>query len=613
MFRQEDVDRLIEQLNIVDVVGEFVELRKVGANYKGLCPFHQDNNPSFSVNPQKNICKCFVCGAGGNPVSFYAKYKKITFSEAIRELAKKYHIPLQESNRNVEEDAKYEKYYAVMDVAHTYFQKNIFENGGRKALEYLSNRQVSPKLIQENNLGYASSAWDSLYNYLIALDFEAEELELLGLVKKNDGGKYYDIFRNRIIFPIYSMQGRVLAFGGRSLEQSKGVPKYINSPDTPIFKKGKGLYGLERVQSIKKKNYAMLMEGYMDVLSAVSYGFDTAIAPLGTALTKEQVSLLKRYTDNVILSFDADNAGQMAAERAIFLLKQEGFNIRILQLQGAKDPDEFLKKFGKEAFLKQIRECLEAFDFLYQYYKQEYSLDDIMSKQKFIERFREFFHSLGKKLEQELYLQKFASFLEMDVDTLRGLLFPKGRKIAVKKAWQEPKTEENLEKVEDSFPTLEEFSIQISLLDLQYSKSWLGAKYYQFLKRMSYEHPLTKKVFEYLEKLETLGVEENSKEEFSIMLGVKLLLQEEEENLSLIEKDLLFDLLTKCLERKSIEKQRDIVCRSWAREVFKQTGKVSSLKKIQLKKMEKKILKDKFEIGSFLEKYRAYLDFREEK
>lgn len=613
MFRQEDVDRLIEQLNIVDVVGEFVELRKAGANYKGLCPFHQDNNPSFSVNPQKNICKCFVCGAGGNPISFYAKYKKITFSEAIRELAKKYHIPVQETNRDANEDTKQERYYALMDAAHAYFQKNIFENIGREALEYLSKRQVSPKLIQGNNLGYASPSWDSLYNHLMTLEFEAEELELLGLVKKNDTGKYYDVFRNRIIFPIYSMQGRVLAFGGRSLENNKEVPKYINSPDTPIFRKGKGLYGLERVQSIKKKNYAILMEGYMDVLSTVSYGFDTAIAPLGTALTKEQVSLLKRYTENVILSFDADNAGQMAAERAIFLLKQEGFNIRILQLQGAKDPDEFLKKFGKEAFLKQIRECLESFDFLYQYYKQEYSLDDIMSKQKFIERFREFFHSLAKELEQELYLQKFASCLQMDAGNLRALLFPKGRKVTIKKVWQEPEIEKNGEKEEDGLSTLEEFSIQISLLDLQHSKSWAEAKYYQFLKGMSYEHPLSKKIFEYLGKLDLLVAEKNLEEDFSVMTELKVFLKEKEEDLSVTEKDLLFDLLTKCLERKTIEKQRDIVCRSWAREVFKQTGKVFSSKKIQLKKMENKILKDRFEIGDFLEKYRSYLECRGEK
>lgn len=612
MFRHEDVDRLIEQLNIVDVVGEFVELRKSGANYKGLCPFHQDNNPSFSVNPQKNICKCFVCGAGGNPITFYAKYKKISFVDAVRELAKKYRIPLQEVNRNAEEDERFERYYTIMDAAHAYFQKNIFENIGREALSYLTKRQVSPKLIQENSLGYANSSWDALYNHLVSLDFEAEELEVLGLVKKNEAGKYYDVFRNRIVFPIYSMQGRVLAFGGRSLEQSKEVPKYINSPDTPIFKKGKGLYGLERVQSIKKKNYVMLVEGYMDVLSAVSYGFDTAVAPLGTALTREQVALLKRYTDNIILSFDSDAAGKMAAERAIFLLKQEGFNIRILQLQGAKDPDEFLKKFGKEAFLQQIRECLEAFDFLYQSYKQEYSLDDIISKQKFIERFQEFFASLGKEVEQELYLQKFASLLEMDSLALKALLFPKGRKIGKQKIWEKKEEKQDIVELEEGLSTLEEFSIQISLLDLQQSTSWEEAKYYQFLKKMSYEHSLSQKMFQYLGSLEKEEIQKEKKEFFSLG-DLKILLQEEQEHLNSLEKDLLFDLLTKCLEREKIEQQKAVVCRSWAREVFKQTGRIPSIKKIQLKKMENKILKDRFEIESFLEKYRLYLEFREER
>lgn len=606
MFRQEDIDRLMEQLNIVDVVGEFVELKKSGANYKGLCPFHADNNPSFSVNPQKNICKCFVCGAGGTPISFYAKYKKISFTEAVRELAKKYHIPIQESNRNREEDEKYERYYTIMDAAHEYFQKTIFENSGREALDYLRKREVGPKLIQENNLGYASPSWEGLYNHLIAANFEAEELELLGLVKKNEAGKYYDAFRNRIIFPIYSTQRRVLAFGGRSLEQGKEVPKYINSPDTPIFKKGKGLYGLERAQTIKKKNYAILMEGYMDVLSTVSYGFDTAIAPLGTALTKEQVLLLKRYTENVILSFDADNAGQMAVERAIFLLKQENFNIRVLTLQGAKDPDEFLKKFGKEAFLQQIRESMEAFDFLYEYYKKEYSLEDIMSKQKFIERFQEFFYSLGRELEQELYLQKFAGLLEMEAASLRSILFPRGRKNIVSKEWKPEEKEEILESGEQELSDLEEISLQIGILDLQHSSSWETAKYYQFLKTMLYQHPLSQKVFVYLKNLEEEG------QAFTV-LKLRQLLEEENQILLSQEKDFLFELLTKCLEREAIEEQRSVVFRSWARQVFRQKDEVSFKKTIQLKKIEQSILRSRFEIETFLEKYQIYLELREGK
>ncbi len=608
MFRQEDIDRLLEQLNIVDVVGEFVELKKSGANYKGLCPFHADNNPSFSVNPQKNICKCFVCGGGGNPISFYSKYKKISFQDSVRELAKKYHIPLQEIKQNKEENEKFERYYSIMEEAHQYFTNLIFENVGREALEYLAKRKVGPKLIRENNLGYASSSWDQLFNHLIERGCKAEELELLGLVKKRENGQYYDVFRNRVMFPIYSIQGRVIAFGGRTLEQSKEIPKYINSPDTPIFKKGKGLYGLERVSSIKQKDYAMMMEGYMDVLSTVSYGFDTSIAPLGTALTREQVRLLKRYTDNVILSFDSDNAGQMAAERAIFLLKEESFNIRVLQLHGAKDPDEFLKKFGREAFLKEVQECLEAFDFLYAYYKKEYSLDDIMSKQKFIERFQEFFHSLSKELEQELYLQKFSDLLGMDIQVLRPLLFPKGRKISFHSGQETVAEEINSQHEQEVYSVLEKLSIQISILDLQQHKEATDAKYYHFLKEMPFQSEFTRKIFQDLSQYEK-DKEEQSRN--TMIENIREMFQKENYNTE--EKEYLFALLSECLEQEKIEEQKIIVCRDWARETFKNTMTTNPFKQLQLKQLEQKMLKNKKDMGQFLEMYQQYLKLREEK
>jgi len=610
MFRQEDIDRLMEQLNIVDVVGEFVELKKSGANYKGLCPFHSDTNPSFSVNPQKNICKCFVCGAGGNPITFYSKYKKISFQDSVRELAKKYHVPLQELRQNTEENEKFERYYTIMEEAHQYFTNLIFENVGREALEYLVKRKVNPKLIRENNLGYASSSWDHLFNYLIERGYVAEELELLGLVKKRENGQYYDVFRNRVIFPIYSMQGRVIAFGGRTLEQSKEVPKYINSPDTPIFKKGKGLYGLERVSSIKQKNYAMLMEGYMDVLSTISYGFDTSIAPLGTALTREQVQLLRRYTDNIILSFDSDNAGQMAAERAIFLLKEEGFNIRVLQLRGAKDPDEFLKKFGKEAFLKEVQECLEAFDFLYAYYKKEYSLDDVMSKQKFIERFQAFFQSLSKELEQELYLQKFSDLIGMDVQVLRPLLFPKGKKKNSYSVSREEFLPEELSilNYDEIYSALEKLSIQISVLDLQEHRKIEEAKYYHFLKTMPFQFDFTRKIFQDLSKYEK---DKEGQSRNNILERIREIFQKENYNSE--EKEHLFELLSECLEKEKIEEQKIIVCRDWARETFKNTVASNPFKQLQLKQLEQKILKNKKDIGQFLEMYQQYLKLREEK
>lgn len=601
MFRQEDIERLMEALNIVDVVGEFVELRKAGANYKGLCPFHADSNPSFSVNPQKNICKCFVCGAGGNPISFYSKYKKISFQEAIRELAKKYKIPMAEQERDLEEEAKYEKYYSLMEAAHDFFKQNMFENVGREALEYLGKRKLNPKLIHEYSLGYAPNSWDALYQHLLSLDYREEDIELLGLVKKTEKEHYYDVFRHRVIFPIYSSQGRIMAFGGRTLEQNKETPKYINSPDTPIFKKGKSLYGLERMQVIKKKDYAMIMEGYMDVLAVLSEGFDTAVAPLGTALTREQTALLKRYTNNVILSFDSDNAGQMAAERAIFLLKESGFHIRVLQLEGAKDPDEFLKKFGKEAFLQQVSLSLEAFDYLYQCYQKEYDLEDLMAKQSFVERFRGFFQSLPEALEQELYLKKFAELLGMDLSILRPIIYPKG--------WKKPSSyvsedfdgeEGEIQREEDfSFPLLEKTSLQVLLLNLQTVKKQEEAKYYHFLEKMPFAFPLSQKILD-------LVREEIDKGQTRI-LDILTQRIKETEDYTEEEKQLVLELLVSCLEKEIFHEKKDMVCRAWLREMIKRNplGKKELGERLKIKKLEHAMMKQK-NIEDLLLKYEEY-------
>lgn len=422
-YISEDVDNLINQLKIEEVVGEVVELKKAGANYKGLCPFHQDTTPSFSVSPSKNICKCFSCGAGGNPVTFYSQYYKISFEEAIGELSKKYNIPVRTAYKSSNvKDEQNEKYYKIMNEAHLFFQDKIFENEGREALEYLSKRGVHPKFIKDNGIGYAINSWNELYDHLIIKGYEKDDIIALGLAKDGEKGAY-DTFRHRIMFPIYSPQGRIIAFGGRTLETDKEVPKYINSPDTPIFKKGKNLYGIkDRGNTLRKKNYSLLMEGYMDVLSAQLYGFDVALASLGTAFTVEQGKLLKRYTNNVILALDMDRAGQMATEKTAFILKNLGFNIRVLKFSDAKDPDEFLKKFGKEAFLKEVKNSLEVFDFLYEFYSKEYDLSNIMSKEKFIERFKEFFQNIESMLEKTLYLDKLVKATGISKDILKNVL-----------------------------------------------------------------------------------------------------------------------------------------------------------------------------------------------
>ena len=491
-YKTEDIDLLIDSLKIEEVVGEFVELKKAGANYKGLCPFHPDTTPSFMVSPSKNICKCFVCGAGGNPISFYSQYKKISFLEAIEELSKKYGIPIKGiDNNSIKQQDNYEKYYEIMREAHNFYKDMIFSNQGRVALEYLAGRKLNPKIIKENGLGFAPDRWSELNDYLLSKGYESKDLLKLGLIKEGENGNNYDVFRNRIMFPIYSTKGEIIAFGGRTLEKDKETPKYINSPDTPIFKKGKNLYGLERSGIIRKKNYAMLMEGYMDVLSAYIYGFDVALAPLGTALTEEQGILLKKYTSNIILSFDSDAPGQAATERAGLILKSLGFNIRILKLEGAKDPDEYLKQFGKESFLKCVKNSVEIFDFLFNYYLKEYDLSNMMSKQNFINRFKEFFQCVDTELEKTLYLDRLSKELEIEKDILKDILIDKNRKKSRK--FEEDLVNINMGEESEIINRVEKDTIFLILAD---------KKYFNYFKDKSIKGSLTKKIYQYLKSSE---------------------------------------------------------------------------------------------------------------
>ena len=493
-YKSEDIDLLIDSLKIEEVVGEFVELKKTGANYKGLCPFHPDTTPSFMVSPSKNICKCFVCGAGGNPVSFYSQYKKISFGEAIEELSKKYNIPITGVKSNFKNQENYKKYYEIMESAYNFYKDNIFSNQGRIALDYLAKRQLNPKMIKENGLGFASNKWSELNDYLIGKGYESKDLITLGLVKEGENGNNYDAFRNRIIFPIYSVKGEVIAFGGRTLEKDKEIPKYINSPDTPIFKKGKNLYGLERSGIIRKKNYAILMEGYMDVLSANLYGFDVALAPLGTALTEEQGVILKRYTSNILLSFDSDLPGQAATERAGLILKSLGFNIRVLQLEGAKDPDEYLKEYGKESFLKCVKNSIEIFDFLFRYYSKEYDFSNMMSKQNFVNRFKDFFQCVESELEKTLYLDRLSKELNIDKEILKEILIDKNRKKSRK--FDEDLVNINIGKKEEIINRVERDTLFLILV---------RKEYFEYFKDKKVRGSLTLKVFEYLNQ----NVDEN--------------------------------------------------------------------------------------------------------
>ena len=597
-FKQEDIDKLLDNLRIEEVVGEFIELKKVGSSYKGLCPFHADTNPSFSVTPEKKICKCFVCGSGGNAINFYSKIKNISYTDAIRELSKKYRINIKEYN-NANVNKNYEKFYQIMEDSHNFFMEKIFSQDSRGALQYLSNRGLDTNLIKEHQLGYAPPKWSELYELLNSKGYSDEDLLALGLIKKSEEGRIYDAFRNRIIFPIFSPSGRIIAFGGRSLEKDDSIPKYINSPDTPIFKKGKNAYGIERAINIKNKNYSILMEGYMDVLSANIYGFDTSIAPLGTALTEEQAQLIKRYSSNILLSFDMDKAGISATERASFILKSQGFNIRVLQFEESKDPDEFLKKNGKEAFLKVVEESLEIFDFLYNLYSSEYDLNNnIIAKQNFVERFKEFFSNVENDLEKEMYLKKLSEKIDINIDILRKTLIDKNKKHFIKRDYLD-ENEEKIEKKEFKQAN----SLEIAIVKMLLRKP----EYYNFFKEEKLESDIANKIFKFFnQKIKEILLFDSN----TVVKEFKKYMEKNNEFSEYDKDDELARIVVDCAlipDKTSEERENIELFKSYLREKLKSRDKTKDdiTKKFEFGKLKKEMEKTR-SVEEFIKVYNSF-------
>ena len=581
-IRDEDVEKLLNSLKIEEVVGEVVSLKRSGANYKGLCPFHSDTSPSFTVSPQKNIAKCFSCGAGGNTISFYSQYHKISFNEACLELAKKYNIDIQfEKSFDESKEKEYEKLYKLMEETKEFFSEMIFSNEGRDAFEYLNKRGLTVQFIKENSIGYSPNSWDKLLNHFTDKGYTVEDLLNVGLIKKGDKG-YYDTFRNRIMFPITNIGGKTIAFGGRTMEDRKDIAKYLNSSDTILFNKGHNLYGIkERGTLIRKKNYSILMEGYMDVLKAHSFGFDTAIASLGTAFTTEQGELLKRYSSNVIIAYDMDDAGRKATERTSLILKEQGFNIRVIEFNDAKDPDEYLNSFGKEKFLERVKESKEIFDFLYEFYAKEYNLNDLLGKQNFVLAFKPFFSILEKDIEKALYLEKLSKNLEIDKNFLEKELITNNRKDNTKFLKKAEKQNYFIEKKETKsvINNLEAQSLKLSLVYANFVDFFLDKKI---------EIPVVRKIMDLIkDEIET------DKANYSKKIIENNSLNEEEKGIVLVYLTSYMSLSESNKEKLSYE-----LIKSWFRieineEMKKCKENMNLSEYFQLKQMLKKLEDDK--------------------
>ena len=421
IYDEKEIQKLIDNLDIVQVIGEYVNLKKAGSDYKGLSPFKDEKTPSFTVSPVKNIFKDFSTQIGGNVISFYMKINDIGFLQAVEELSRKYNIPLKKSReyRTIDQEIERKKavnreYYEIMNEAQIFFRENIEKYS--EALEYMKERDFSLEEIRRFGIGFAPSFRDDLFQHLVKKEFPEEKIMSLGLAKRNETGEIYDSFRNRIIFPIYNVNAQIVGFGGRIIEKNTNLPKYLNSPDSPIFKKGNELFGIKHQgENIRKKGFAMLMEGYLDVLTAQKNGFESAVASLGTAFTEEQAQLLKKYTDKILISYDNDEAGKNAIIKAGYILKKYDFDVKCLVMDGnEKDPDEFLRKNGKKAFIEVVKKSEEIFDFLTKEASKDLDLNDISGKRKFIERLKPFFSNVTSNLNKNLYLQRLSANFEID-------------------------------------------------------------------------------------------------------------------------------------------------------------------------------------------------------
>ncbi|MDF2676209.1 MAG: primase [Bacillota bacterium] len=397
------VDRILDSNNIVDLIEGFLPLKKAGANYNTNCPFHKEKTPSFVVSPQKQIYHCFGCGESGNSLNFLMKYKNYTFVEAAEYLARRANIMLEETNDNeFSNDNKLllNKLYNINRETATFFYSNLTKN--RDALKYLYERNLGSNVIKSFGIGYANSDWDNLLKHLISKGYTEEEILKTGLIIKTEKtNKYYDRFRNRIMFPIFDLKKKIIGFGGRVLDNT--LPKYINSPESIIFSKGNNLFGIHIAKEVVKEKGFFLVEGYMDVIKMHSFGLTTAVASLGTSLTENQIKLMKRYSTNFYVVYDSDDAGQKAALKAMNMLKRNNIDGKVVIMPDAKDPDEYLNKFGKQKFDKLIENSLDYYNFLEFHFKESY---ETSKKVEYINIFFDNIVNVNSEIEKELIFEK---------------------------------------------------------------------------------------------------------------------------------------------------------------------------------------------------------------
>ncbi|HHY77517.1 MAG TPA: DNA primase [Clostridiales bacterium] len=411
-FSEELISEIIEKNDIVDVISQYMKLKKSGRNYIGLCPFHSEKTPSFNVSPDKQLFYCFGCGVGGNVSTFIQKIEKLNYPESLTFLAERAGIEIKVAPNEKEKEKSRRKklLYKINREAARFFYNNLKSNAS--AIKYLKDRGLSIEIVKKFGLGYSLDSWDSLKNFMAANGISSELVYSAGLlIKKSNGADYYDRFRNRIMFPIIDLKGNVIAFGGRVMDDSK--PKYLNSPETEIYIKGNNIYGLNLVKNIKDLKNIIVVEGYMDAISLHQYGINNVVASLGTAFTENQARLLKRYANEIIIAYDSDAAGQAATQKGLAILEKEGCNVKVIRLPKGKDPDEFVRQEGLEAFNDLIEKSMSLIDYKIYNLKQNTDITNIEGRVRFIKQLASILIGLDSPAEIDAYIKKYSKEMQI--------------------------------------------------------------------------------------------------------------------------------------------------------------------------------------------------------
>ncbi len=419
---QQKIDQIKQTADIVEIIGQYVNLKLRGKNYVGLCPFHQEKTPSFTVSPDKQIFYCFGCQTGGDVFSFIKSYEKISYPESIRMVAERYHIDLPKYRPadTTSENNEYDELYFIHKKVNDFFRNQLTLTSGLIALEYLKYRGFSEEMIGTYQIGYAPDRWDSLSVLAKDESLNPVMLQKAGLIMPRQDSSFYDRFRHRLMFPVMNPSGRVIAFGGRQMRDEPDSPKYLNSPETLIYHKSKVLYGLFQArEEILRKDMILIVEGYADCISMYQYGFKNVCASSGTAFTKEQCDLIRRYTQNVTLIFDSDEAGIRAAERAGALLLENALNTRITVIPDQKDPDGYIRKYGADAFGQLLKKAADYFEFRVNNYIRKDAFRTVHDRTQAAREMLNVIAGIKDRIRQDLFLREMVHHFGLNEQVIR--------------------------------------------------------------------------------------------------------------------------------------------------------------------------------------------------